>query len=573
LTARPEQSVRQVGWAPDGRSLVYTADRHGDEYHQIYRIPVQGGEPEALTGDPSVQYTLAGPPVMSPLTGARCRPFSPDGRMLAYAGADRDPAERDVLVRDLRTGEVHRALRGSTGLLAPVSWSPDGRWLLVYRVASSTDNDVLVVPAAGGAPVLVTPHEGDAWHLPGPWTPDGTAFWLLTDAGREYLALVRQAVDGGAPSVVDEPEWDVEEVDAADDGSLLVWTVNVDGCSRLRARDPRSGRSVPVPDLPAGVVSVLRVAPDGGRLAFLLDTPDRPNDLVVVDVGSGALRYLTDSRPPAVLERRREPPDRIRYRSHDGRLIPAYLYRPAGPGPFPVVLSVHGGPHTQERPTYRYSGLYASLLDRGVGVLAPDVRGSTGYGKTYTRLLQRDWGGGELGDLECAVAYLRTLGWVDPTRIGVFGASFGGFAALSCVSRLPDLFAVGVSVVGPSNLITAARGSPPALRAYIASWFGDPDEDAELLRARSPLTYADQIRVPLLIIHGARDQRVTRAESDQIVASLRSRGVAVRYDLYEDEGHQFTKRANELRVRADTADFLVEHLTRARPDGAGGPPA
>ncbi len=563
LTTYTEQSVREIAWAPDGRSLVYTADRNGDERYQIYRIPTAGGEPAWLTDDPTVQFLLAGSPSASPISGGRSHPFSADGRLLAYAAADRDPAEQDVLVRDLRTGEVRRVLEGGVGMPTPVSFSPDGEWLLVHRIASSIDNDLLVVGSAGGEPTLLTRHDGSVRHLPGPWTPDGTGFWLVTDADREYLALLRHSLCSDPPVPVDEPAWDVEEIDAADDGSLLVWTVNVDGCSRLRARDPRTGRDVPVPELPAGVVTALRVAPDGSRLAFQLDSATRPTDLAVVDVGTKQLRYLTDSRPPALVAVRREPPELVRYPTHDGRQVPAYLYRPGGSGRFPVLLSVHGGPQAQERPLYRLSGLYQSLLDRGVGVLAPNVRGSTGYGKAYSRLILRDWGGGELGDLEHAVTYLRTLDWVDPDRIGVYGGSFGGFAALSCASRLPGLWAAVVSSFGPSNLITAARAVPPAWRKFMAGWLGDPDDDAEFLRSRSPLTYADQIRAPLFVIHGARDPRVASSESDQIVASLRARGVAVRYDVYPDEGHGFTKRENELRARADEVDFLVRHLSRA----------
>lgn len=213
---------------------------------------------------------------------------------------------------------------------------------------------------------------------------------------------------------------------------------------------------------------------------------------------------------------------------------------------------------------YRYAGLYLYLLAAGVAVLAPNVRGSTGYGAAYQKLIHRDWGGGELGDLEHAALYARALPWVDPARIGVFGASFGGFAALSCLSRLPQYWAAGVSVVGPSNLITFAGAVPPTWRPLMAAWIGDPQDDAELLAERSPLTYADRITAPLFVIHGAKDPRVARAESDQIVASLRSRAIPVRYDVFEDEGHGFTSRDNEIRAWQSVGDYLVETLGGGR---------
>jgi dipeptidyl aminopeptidase/acylaminoacyl peptidase len=195
-------------------------------------------------------------------------------------------------------------------------------------------------------------------------------------------------------------------------------------------------------------------------------------------------------------------------------------------------------------------------------VLAPNVRGSTGYGTPYQRLILRDFGGAELGDFEAAAKYLRGLDWVDPERIGVFGGSFGGFATLSCLSRLPEYWACGVSIVGPSNLVTFARSVPPTWRPLIAAWVGDPDTEADFLMSRSPVTYAGAIQAPLFVIQGANDPRVVKAESDQIVEALRGRGVEVKYDVYEDEGHGFTKRENEAKAMGDTAEFLIAHLAR-----------
>jgi dipeptidyl aminopeptidase/acylaminoacyl peptidase len=215
----------------------------------------------------------------------------------------------------------------------------------------------------------------------------------------------------------------------------------------------------------------------------------------------------------------------------------------------------------QERPNYSNDGLFQFLATHGVAVLAPNVRGSRGYGLAYQTAVHRDWGGVDLADVDAAVRYLKEQPWVDPDRIGLIGRSYGGFLVLSGVSRLPEHhWAAAVAWCGPSNLLTFSRAQPPSWRTQVAILIGDPDTDAEFLLERSPMTYTDQIRAPLFIIQGANDMRVPRQESDQIVQHLRARGVEVRYDVYPDEGHQFGKRSNQTKARSDAADFLIQHL-------------
>ena len=234
----------------------------------------------------------------------------------------------------------------------------------------------------------------------------------------------------------------------------------------------------------------------------------------------------------------------IGYPSFDGREIPAWLYRPQTEGRLPVVLSIHGGPEAQEHPLYH--PLYQYLLSRGIAVLATNIRGSTGYGKTYQRLVQRDWGGGDMKDWEHAVKWLHEQDWVDADRIGVYGGSYGGFATLTCVTRLPDYWAAAVDIVGPSNLITFAKAVPPTWRRMMKRFVGDPEEDADLLRERSPLTYIENVKTPLLVIQGAKDPRVVKGESDQLVeqaTGARARGGVRRVRGRGSRLHEATERS------------------------------
>jgi dipeptidyl aminopeptidase/acylaminoacyl peptidase len=551
LTDYTESTVRVFTWTPDGSALVFSADTHGDEFHQVRRVAAAGGEVASLTDRPKVQHHLG--------------EVSPDGQWVAYGGNDREPAHQDVLVQHLETGETRRVY-AEGGFVFPGSFSPDGKWLTAERLLSNTSQAVYLCGTSDGeAPRRVLPLAGgvEAKAYPGPWLADGSGFFLLTDAGRDFKGIARYDIAAGELHWVDAPDWDVEQLDLSADGRVLVWSVNVAGASQLRARDLRTGADLPVPDLPPSQVLAASVDAAGRRIALLLATGTSPTNVAVAEVGGG-LTWITDAAPAGGPQPGAEPTT-VAFTSADGRQIPAWLYRPAGPGPFPVVLSIHGGPEAQERPAYNYAGLYQYLVAQGIAVLAPNVRGSTGYGRAYQSLIHRDWGGAELLDFAAAADYLAAQPWADPARIGLFGASYGGFAVLSCLSRLPERgWACGVDIVGPSNLVTLTRSVPPTWRPQMAAMIGDPDTEADRLLASSPVSYADAITAPLFVIQGANDPRVPQAESDQVVARLRERGVEVRYDVYPDEGHGFTKRENDARAMGDTADFLVRHLVLDR---------
>ena len=551
LTTYSDSSVRSLAWSPDGKQIAFGADRHGDEFQQVFVIPAQGGQPQQLTHAEQTQHGIG--------EGS----WSPNGRYLAIDANDRDDhSNMDVTVHDSKTGQTRRLLAGSA-LYSFASFSPDGRRVLAIDYRSNTNQDLFAVDTRSGGHRLLTEHDGDVKYSPGPWAADGQGFYFLTDEGREFTGLAFYDLRDYAWRWVETPDWDVEGAAGSADGHWLAWVVNEDGYSRLHLRNQKTGKPAKLPELPNGVILNLVFAPAGNKLALMLMTPTHCAEIYVLDLAKRKLNQITHSMLGGIDERDLARPRLVRYPTHDGRKIPAWLYKPKGASAAnkaPVVLSIHGGPEAQERPLYIYSGMYQYWISRGIGVFAPNIRGSTGYGKTYQTLIHRDWGGDELGDIEQAACYLQSLDWVDQERIAVFGGSFGGFATLSAVSRLPKYWAAAVDIVGPSNLVTFVKAVPPHWRRFMTQWVGDPEADREMLVARSPITYAHQIKAPLFIIQGAKDPRVVKSESDQMVDLLRSRGVEVRYDVYEDEGHGFTKRENELRAWRDTAEFLERHL-------------
>jgi dipeptidyl aminopeptidase/acylaminoacyl peptidase len=550
LTAFEENAARTVAWSPAGESLLIAADRHGDEFHQIYRLSIAGGWPDVLTSADKVQHNFSSDG------------WSKDGRYLAYACNGRNPADMDVMLLDLETNE-HTMLLGGGANYFPASWSPDGKQLLIVKFNSNTDQDIFLFDVEAKGAKHLTPHEGQIVHSPGAWSPDGSGFYLVTDAGREFKGLVFYNLVKGAYKWIETPEWDIEDGALSEDGHLLAWTVNEDGYSRLFVKDVRTGEPLELPQLPRGVISGVKFSPDGRRLGFYINHPKHINDLYLLELEKGKLTRLTYNMLGGLSEEALIEPELVRFQSFDGRKIPAFLYKPRGASPsekVPAVLSIHGGPESQERPVYAYSGFYQYLLNRGIAVLATNIRGSTGYGKSYQKLIHRDFGGNDLQDFKAAADYLRSLDWVDGKRLGVFGGSYGGFATLSCATRLPDYWAAAVDIVGPSNLVTFAKAVPPFWKRMMKEWVGDPDEDRDFLMQRSPITYVDQLNCPILIIQGANDPRVVKNESDQMVARLKSLGRTVEYVVFDDEGHGFTKRANELKAWRATADFLEKHL-------------
>ncbi|MEV0269580.1 S9 family peptidase [Hamadaea sp. NPDC050747] len=547
LSAFTDQTVRRVAWHPNGQSLLFQADARGTENAQLYEVELDGGRITQLTDEPSTRFGLA--------TGD---PFSPDGARFAYFANNGSQPGFDTLVSSHPAGMPFRAYdRG--GRTYPASWSPDGSLLSAVQYHEGYDQIVYLIPAAGGEPRQLTPDKPSAVYEVGPWLPDGSGLIVRTDAGRDYLGLAILDAGDGHLTWLDTPDWDVEDVAMTPDGATLVWLVNVDGASELRIRSLATNDEVKAPRLPMGRARGLAVSPDGERLAVLLSTPSRPWDIAIIDLSACELIWLTDSRPDAQTVVNVEP-ELVQFPSFDGREISAYLYRPAASlGRVGVLVSIHGGPVAQERPVY--DDLYQYLLSRGIAVLAPNVRGSSGYGKTFQHLVYRDWGGGDLQDIEAAAHFLQSQAWVAADRIGLIGGSYGGFMVLSAIARLPEInWAAAVDMFGPSDLITMAKATAPAFMPLVVELIGHPEDDADDLTRRSPITYADSIRTPLYVLQGANDIRVPQSGSDQLVERLRNRGVDVRYDIYPDEGHGFMRTANEIKAYSESAEFLVERL-------------
>jgi dipeptidyl aminopeptidase/acylaminoacyl peptidase len=562
ITAFTDHAVRDFAWSPDSQRIVFFADHDSDERHQIYLLDVpfdaahpdwgRVGYPKCITDAGQAQHLFIGKGV-----------WSPDGKWIAYSANDgEDPSLVHLILHNIETDERRRPKRPDARYY-PVAWSPDGQDITLLARRPGLDTDVVLLHVSGDH-VNITNHYGNTIKcMPGPWLPDNSGFFMLLDIEKEYMGIARYGRQFGRWEWQQISDYDVEFVQLSKDGRLLVWSENHDGASKLFARDLQTNFMTRMPDLPMGVIKAMTLASAGDRLAVIFDRATHAPTLIELNLRTGAITELTQSMLGGIDPTEMIEPELVRFPTFDGRETPAWLFRPRSAAPaggYPAVMSIHGGPETQERPEYLHLGLYQYLASRGIMVLCPNVRGSTGYGVTYEKLIRRDWGGDDLKDIEAAAQYLQKLPDVNRERIGLYGRSYGGFAILSAAARLPQYWRAAVDVVGVSNLVTFLRSAPAFWKTFLKTWLGDPDEDAEFLIQRSPITYADQVRCPMLVIQGAKDPRVVKAESDQMVEKMRAAGVDVTYYVDEHSGHMPTRRENYFQWIKMTADFLERHL-------------
>ena len=540
--ATGEDRVGALVATPDGERLVFGMDSGGDERQQLWTFaPEQDDAPRALTADPVTIHAF----------GA----VSPDGRCFAFASNARDPRFFDILTIALDESDASPVpVLVADGLHYPVAWSPDGRHLIVRRGNTNLDHDLLEVPLGGGKPRLLTPHTGEATIGSVEFAPDGKTLLVVSNQDRDFAAVISLTLDDINQLPIVTNDWDIEALAVSSVGNCLAYAVNEDGASRLMVRDLASGTERPVTGLPLGVIEDLTWSPDGAHLAFSWSGPDHPSAIWVSDGVGRAWQVSEVNR--GVLDRDAfSAPTTIRYPTFDGRDIPAFWYvSPGNTRPRGVVVDVHGGPEAQRR--VAFSPVTRVLLAAGFAVLAPNVRGSTGYGKEYCHLDDVELRMDAVADLAAAVDWLHAQPEVGPNPIAVMGGSYGGFMALAALTTYPDRWAAGVDIVGIANFTTFLERTGPWRRAVRAAEYGDLERDASLLQAISPIHRAEQIVAPLVVIHGRNDPRVPLFEAEQIVATLRTLNREVEFMVFDDEGHGLVKRANRISGYGAVVRFL-----------------
>jgi dipeptidyl aminopeptidase/acylaminoacyl peptidase len=574
--AAPQGAREQLTWgaepvggvaaspAADG-GFAFSRDRGGDENAQIFLQ--RGGEraPRLLTDGKSRHG------------GAL---WSRDGKRLVFTGNARDGIATDVyLVEVGATGgaapTAPRLVVASPGLTwTPVDWSQDGSKLLLLQVTSVTEARLflaevatgayreLALPAASGKAAPTTAIGGARFSA------DGRGVWLTADLGGEFQQLrYLDLQDGSLRTLTGDVPWDIEDFEPSPDGRYVAYVANADGYGKLSLLDLGAARTVTPTGLPPGIVSGLRFDRTGARLGMSVETAQSPRDAWTLDLATGASTRWTKSETGAADPARMVAAELVRYPTWDRaqggqRRIPAFVYRPAGPGPHPVVIDIHGGPEGQSRPGYSAWTQYL-VNELGYAVVVPNVRGSTGYGRTFTMLDNGRLREDSVRDIGALLVWIAAQPDLDQGRVVVSGGSYGGYMALASMVAFGDRLRGGIDIVGISNFVTFLTNTAPYRRDLRRVEYGDERDPSmrRFLQRISPLTRAEAIRKPLLVIQGLNDPRVPASESEQMVARVRANGAEVWYLAARDEGHGFRKKSNrdfELKVRATFLERLKE---------------
>jgi dipeptidyl aminopeptidase/acylaminoacyl peptidase len=559
LTFLPDKVWELHGTAA-ARQLIAVSDAGGNERHQLYLVSNYGVDERGREAHSVTRLTHNDDAIHE--FGA----FSHDGREILYTCNERNGIAFDIYRLNLHTGE-RRLLAETAGPRRVAAWSPDGGQALSLEEVGADEVDIYLLDLETGAERRLTEgraparYDGVHWTaggvvLIGNGTHDRGAVCRLDPATGEVTALVdADAGPGRAAS------GEMELLAVARDGRHAAFTLNVDGYSRLYLLDLRTLRCDPVSELPEGVVGSLKFDARGTFLLLDVQAPAAPGDVYSVRVVDGSCRQLTFSNRAGVDAAGFVNPELVCYPTFDGRQIPAFHFRPRQPPPeggYPCILYVHGGPASQLRPTFFPSFQY--FLEQGYAILAPNVRGSAGYGRAFRALDDVELRLDSVRDLEAAAQWLRAQPDINASRIAIYGRSYGGFMVLAAMTEYPGLFAAGVDVVGIANWVTFLERTGAWRRANREREYGSLERDREFLERISPLHKAERIRVPLLVMAGDNDPRVPLYESEQVVKRVRGAGGTVHFVHYADEGHIFSKLENRIDSFTQIAEFLDRNL-------------
>ena len=553
-----DEPVGNASFCPDPNhdGFLFTKDIGGNEFSQIFWYDMKTRSAKMISDGNSVNFGIL---------------WSNEGDRFAFTSTRRNSKDFDVYVSDMATPEkAELKIDRGVGYWIPMDWSPDDSKLLLMQYISSTKTNSYVLDLSSNDLVQLNDGDKESVFIASEWNGDGTKIYARSNERTEFETLVEyDLVTGETKDITSDLPWDVEGIAMNKDASLLAFTANENGFSQLYVMDVASGTYKKAQNIPVGQVFGLNFHPERNVLGLVINSTSTPGDVYSLDLVSQNITRWTHSEVGGLDTTTFPEPELIHYNTYDEvdgnpRKIPAFVYRPRNlEGPLPVMISIHGGPESQHVPIFR--SFYAFLANElGIAVIAPNVRGSSGYGKTYLKLdndFKREDSVKDIGHL---IRWIEQNEDFDSDRIGVYGGSYGGYMVLSSLFNYNEKIKCGVDIVGISNFVTFLENTEEYRRDARRVEYGD-ERDPDMrkhLEAISPNNHAEKITKPLFVIQGANDPRVPASESEQMVAAIRENGGTVWYMLAKDEGHGFRKKVNRDRMTEAIALFLQEHLLK-----------
>ncbi len=548
LTKSATDTTYAVSYFPNDDRVLFTRDAGGDENNHLY-VRERDGSEKDLTPGTKLKATFLG--------------WSADETAFYATTNERDARYLDLYRYDAKTF-ARTMLYKNEQAYQIGAISRDEKWIALNKTNTTSDSDVYLYDVARGEAKLITAHTGVAAFSAATFDPASKTLFFLTNADGEFSRLKTYDLASGAVKDHTKADWDITGTYFSRDGRYRVTTINQDGSTVVRITEVSGDKIVTLPKLPGGEIRGVTFSKTGAKMAFYLNGDRSPSNLYVFDLKSRATKQLTQSLSKEINPADLVEAEVVRFKSFDGMVIPNIYYKPknaSAANKVPAVVYVHGGPGGQTRRGYNAQIQY--LVNHGYAVLGINNRGSSGYGKTFFAADDKKHGREPLWDCVEAKTFLASLGYIDPEKIGIMGGSYGGYMTVAALAFRPEVFKVGVNIFGVTNWIRTLESIPPyweASRKALYDEIGDPVKDREFLTATSPLFHAKEIRKPMMVIQGANDPRVIKAESDDIVAAVKKNGVPVEYVVFPDEGHGFSKKKNTLESNQKILAFLDKYL-------------
>lgn len=548
LTASTKESYFLLSAFPEDGRILFTADQGGNEILHLY-VREEDGTVKDITPEPKARASFSG--------------WSRDLKTLYFTSNKRDPKFSDLYEMDVKTYESKLIYKNDQGF-AEMDIANDKRYIALSKTDTDSNSDIYLYDMKTKKTKHITPHEGNINHGFNNFSMDSRTLHFLCDENSEFIYLKSYDLETGKIETVLQRDWDISFVGYSWNERYQVIGINKDARTVLEIMDLKENKPVSIPGLPEGDISGLGFSRSEKYIAFYLGSSRIPRDLFFYDIAAGTFKQLTQSLNPEIDKNDLVEAEVIRYKSFDGVEIPAIYYKPLNiktGEKVPGLVWVHGGPGGQSR--IGYSNDLQYLVNHGYAVLAVNNRGSSGYGKSFYKMDDRKHGEGDLMDCVYAKQFFKSTGYVDETRIGIMGGSYGGYMVLAALVYQPEEFAVGVDLFGVSNWVRTLTSIPTwweSFRKALYEEMGNPETDLEYLKKISPLFHADKITKPLMVLQGANDPRVLKVESDEIVEAVKKKGIPVEYVIFEDEGHGFIKKSNNIKANKAVLEFLDKYL-------------